>query len=178
MLCLLRHPLQRTTLNKYVSSQWMRKQHENPSPNPRLLNFRDSGWFSLLTIWAFFFFPPLTSCALNSGFCMLNWPIKAEPSETLGSPLPINKSRTPGLWPHSVASGEPCAFPDLWVINFSFSNFLPAYCWGLSTANWHLPSTSMRIKLWATIATDLQHPLKGTQGANQEWVTLCSGKKW
>ena len=46
-----------------------------------------------------------------------------------------------------------------------------------SPTNWHLPSTSTRIKLWAAAAADLQHLLKGVQGGGQEWGTLCSGKK-
>ena len=33
-------------------------------------------------------------------------------------------------------------------------------------------------KLRATAATDLQHPLKGAQGADQGWGTLCSEKNW
>ena len=157
----------------FPASGWESSMKTHP-PIPDFLILETVVDFHYWQSGLFFFFPPLTSCALNSGFCMLNWPIKAEPSETLGSPLPINKSRTPGLWPHSVASGEPCAFPDLWVINFSFSNFLPAYCWGLSTANWHLPSTSMRIKSCAAVAANFQHPLKGVQGGDQKWGTLCS----
>ena len=35
-----------------------------------------------------------------------------------------------------------------------------------------------RIKLGAAIAGDLQHPLKGVQGGDQEWGTLCFGKNW
>ena len=33
-----------------------------------------------------------------------------------------------------------------------------------------------RIKLGAAIAGDLQHPLKGVQGGDQEWGTLYSEK--
>ena len=37
----------------------------------------------------------------------------APPPPSCAPPLfKVNKSRTSGLWPHSVASGEPCAFPD------------------------------------------------------------------
>ena len=103
----------------FPASGWESSMKTHP-PIPDFLILETVVDFHYWQSGLFFFFPPLTSCALNSGFCMLNWPIKAEPSETLGSPLPINKSRTPGLWPHSVASGEPCAFPDLWVINFAF----------------------------------------------------------
>ena len=39
----------------------------------------------------------------------------------------------------------------------------------------HLPSASARIKLWAAAPADLQH-LKGVQGGEQKWGTLCSGK--
>ena len=46
----------------------------------------------------------------------------------------------------------------------------------LSTTNWHMPSTSTRIKLHATAAADLQYPLKGVQGGEQKWGTLYSGK--
>ena len=46
----------------------------------------------------------------------------------------------------------------------------------LPTENWHLPSISVRIKSWATAAADLQHPLKGVQGGDQERGTLCSGE--
>ena len=30
----------------------------------------------------------------------------------------------------------------------------------------------------ATAAADFQHPLKGAQGGEQKWGTLCSGKNW
>ena len=46
----------------------------------------------------------------------------------------------------------------------------------LSTANWHLPSTSTRIKSWAAAAAGFQHPLKGVQGGEQKWGTLASMK--
>ena len=46
----------------------------------------------------------------------------------------------------------------------------------LSTINWHFPSTSTRIKSCAATAADFQHPLKGGQGGEQKWGTLCSGK--
>ena len=47
-----------------------------------------------------------------------------------------------------------------------------------SPTNWHLPSTSTRIRSRAAVAADLQHPLKGVQGGDQEGGTLCSGKNW
>ena len=47
----------------------------------------------------------------------------------------------------------------------------------LSTINCHLPFTSTRIKSCAPVATDLQDPLKGVQGGEQKWSTLCSGEK-
>ena len=34
-----------------------------------------------------------------------------------------------------------------------------------------------RIKSSAPVATDLQDPLKGIQGGEQKWSTLCSGEK-
>ena len=49
--------------------------------------------------------------------------------------------------------------------------------WGSGT-NWHLPSTSTRIKSRTAVAADLQYPLKGTPGGDQVWGTLCSGKNW
>ena len=38
----------------------------------------------------------------------------------------------------------------------------------LPTENWHLPSTSARIRSMTTAATDLQQTLKGIQGEDQE----------
>ena len=38
----------------------------------------------------------------------------------------------------------------------------------LPTKNWHLPYASTRIKSGAAVAADLQHPLKGGQGGDQE----------
>jgi len=46
------------------------------------------------------------------------------------------------------------------------------------TYNWHLPFTSIRIKLQAAAAADLQHPLKGVQGGDQEGGPLCSEENW
>ena len=48
----------------------------------------------------------------------------------------------------------------------------------MSPANWHLPSTSTRVKSCAAVAADLQHPLKRFQGGEQNWGTLCSGENW
>ena len=48
----------------------------------------------------------------------------------------------------------------------------------LSPSNWHLPCTSIRIKLWAAAAADLQHPLKGVQSVDPEWVNMCFGRNW
>ena len=47
----------------------------------------------------------------------------------------------------------------------------------LSTANWHLPSTS-RIKSCAAVAADFQHLLREVQGGEQKWGPLCPGKTW
>ena len=44
----------------------------------------------------------------------------------------------------------------------------------LPATNWHLPSTSTSIKSCAT--ADFQHPLKGNQGGEQKWGSLCPGK--
>ena len=46
----------------------------------------------------------------------------------------------------------------------------------LAPKNGRLPSTSTRINSWAAAATDLQHPLEGAQGGDQERGTLGSGK--
>ena len=45
----------------------------------------------------------------------------------------------------------------------------------LSTTNWHLPSTSTRIKSCVSAAADLPHPRKGIQGGEQQWGTLYLG---
>ena len=47
----------------------------------------------------------------------------------------------------------------------------------MPTKNWHLPSASTRTNSQTTSATDLQHILKGVQGGDSEWDTLCPGKK-
>ena len=46
------------------------------------------------------------------------------------------------------------------------------------TKNCHLPSGSAKMKSLATAVADLQRTLKGAQGGDQEWGTLCSGKNW
>ena len=46
----------------------------------------------------------------------------------------------------------------------------------LWAGDWHLASASTWTDSWATATTDPQHPLKGAQGGDQEWGTLCSGK--
>ena len=40
------------------------------------------------------------------------------------------------------------------------------------TTNWHVPSTSTRIKSWAAAAADFQHPLKRAQAENR-YDPLC-----
>ena len=47
-----------------------------------------------------------------------------------------------------------------------------------ATVNWRLDllSASMWIKSWVTIDADLQNPLSGAHGGDQEWGILCSGK--
>ena len=45
-----------------------------------------------------------------------------------------------------------------------------------SPTNWHLPSTSTRLASGAAAAADLQHPLEGAQGGEQEQGPLCSGE--
>ena len=47
----------------------------------------------------------------------------------------------------------------------------------LSTTNWHLPSTSTRIKWCAYAAADFQHPLKWGRGGQQKQGPLCMGEK-
>ena len=44
----------------------------------------------------------------------------------------------------------------------------------IGTCHWHLPPTSTRIKSCAAVAADFQHPLRGVQGGDQKWSTLCS----
>ena len=46
----------------------------------------------------------------------------------------------------------------------------------IGTCHWHLPPTSIRIKSRTDAAADFQHPLKGVQGEEQKWSTLCLGK--
>ena len=58
---------------------------------------------------------------------------------------------------------------------FSFLSVLYSF---LPTKNWHLPTAFTKIKSHTIVAADLQHPLKGVQGGDQEWGTLCSGKHW
>ena len=48
----------------------------------------------------------------------------------------------------------------------------------MSTTNWHLPSTSTGVKSRDAAAADLQHPMKGAQGGDQKWGTMCFGKNW
>ena len=48
----------------------------------------------------------------------------------------------------------------------------------MPTEDSHLPSASTRTGSLATGVADLQHPLKGVQGGNQEGGPLCSGKNW
>ena len=50
----------------------------------------------------------------------------------------------------------------------------------LSTTNWHLPSTSTRIKAWAATAAGFQRPLKGVQGGKKKalwalWIPCRTG---
>ena len=40
------------------------------------------------------------------------------------------------------------------------------------------PSASTRSRLLVAAVADLQHTLKGVQGSDQEWSTLCSEKTW
>ena len=40
------------------------------------------------------------------------------------------------------------------------------------------PSASTRSRLLVAAVADLQHTLKGVQGRDQEWSTLCSEKTW
>ena len=48
----------------------------------------------------------------------------------------------------------------------------------LPTGNWHLLSTSAKIKIEAAATADFEHFLKRVQGITQEWGSLCSGKNW
>ena len=47
----------------------------------------------------------------------------------------------------------------------------------MSTTNWHLPSSSTRIKSGAAAATDFQHSLTGVQGGEQQCSILCLGEE-
>ena len=46
----------------------------------------------------------------------------------------------------------------------------------LLTESWPLPAASTKIKSWPLQDADLQPPLKGVQGGDKKWGTLCSGK--
>ena len=46
----------------------------------------------------------------------------------------------------------------------------------MPTKKCHWPSSSTRIESLATAVADLQHVLKGVQGGDLEWGSLCSGK--
>ena len=46
----------------------------------------------------------------------------------------------------------------------------------LSTANWHLPFTSARIKSCAAAADDLQHPLKDFRVESRNEASVLGGK--
>lgn len=46
----------------------------------------------------------------------------------------------------------------------------------MSTTNWHWPSTG--IKSCDAATADLQHPMKGAEGGDQKWGTMCFGKNW
>ena len=59
---------------------------------------------------------------------------------------------------------SPKALGAEWVVLF-----------GVLITNYHLPSTSIQIKSRAA-AVDFQHPLKGVQGGEQKWGTLCFEK--
>ena len=48
----------------------------------------------------------------------------------------------------------------------------------IGTCHGYLSSASTRIKQCAVATAELQHPLKGVQGGEQKWSTLCSGKNW
>ena len=58
------------------------------------------------------------------------------------------------------------------TVNLSVSLYL------LTTKICHWPSAFTRIRLVATVAADIQHPLKGVQGRDQKWGALCSGENW
>ena len=47
--------------------------------------------------------------------------------------------------------------------------------WQVSATNWHLPTTSTRVKSCAAAAADFQIPPKGVQGGEQTWGTLSLG---
>ena len=62
------------------------------------------------------------------------------------------------------------------IIHVSLIQIICGTVMQLSITNWHLPSTSTRIKLCATAAAGFQHPLKEVQGREQKWITPCPGK--
>ena len=65
----------------------------------------------------------------------------------------------------------------IWFDVSQMNSIFQACSWAfLSTTNWHLSSTSARTKSCAVAATDLQHSLKGVQGGEQKWGTLCFEK--
>ena len=48
----------------------------------------------------------------------------------------------------------------------------------VGTCHGYLSSTSTSIKQCAVATAELQHLLKGVQGGEQKWSTLCSGENW
>ena len=58
------------------------------------------------------------------------------------------------------------------TVNLSVSLYL------LATKICHWPSAFTRIRLVATVAANIQHPLKGVQGRDQKRGALCSGENW
>ena len=61
-------------------------------------------------------------------------------------------------------------WPHLWKQEMETWRAVLAHCTWTLTINWHLPPTSTRIK---SCVADIQHPVKGVLGGNQEWGTLC-----
>ena len=47
----------------------------------------------------------------------------------------------------------------------------------IDTCHWHFPSTSAKTEC-AAAAADFHHSVKGVQGEEQKWGTLCSGRNW
>ena len=96
---------------------------------------------------------------------------EAQDSRGLGGP-PGAVVHSNASWCGHLPSLLPWHLPPAVIVSeipliplFALQPFKPCV---MSTTNWHLPSTSTRIKSCAAVAAGFQHPLKGVQGGEQE----------